>query len=341
MMYDFSDPTTLPALVRDTRAIASTVGPFEKYGSPLVEACAKYGTHYSDITGETGWVKHMMLAHSTTAQATGAKIVSLCGNDCIPWDLLTMKMEDALPDGESLERVVFVDDLRGDPSGGTIATTMMNVQGKSRGNPPTDTDPFLVLPDGTVSESEFRFVPSLIPRKFREPGRFLNNWMGFFLLSVVNQAVVQRSLALRGKSVNVVYEEYSRQASFSNALTSFLTLPLFLVLVTNPLTAYLVKRMVPAPGEGPTMDQLENKFYACISGYGYGTHGTKVESVFYNPRDIGYLDTARFVVESALCLAKDTLDNQNGGFWTPSTAVGEALVDRLEKTGSYIAVQKK
>jgi Saccharopine dehydrogenase NADP binding domain len=53
IIADTSDPTTMPALVQDTRVIATTAGPYQEYGNAVVEFAAKYGTHYTDITGES------------------------------------------------------------------------------------------------------------------------------------------------------------------------------------------------------------------------------------------------------------------------------------------------
>ena len=41
----------MEAVVKRTRVIASTVGPFATYGAALVEACVKHGVDYVDITG--------------------------------------------------------------------------------------------------------------------------------------------------------------------------------------------------------------------------------------------------------------------------------------------------
>ncbi len=38
----------LEALAKQTRLIINTVGPYHLYGTPVVEACAKNGTHYVD-----------------------------------------------------------------------------------------------------------------------------------------------------------------------------------------------------------------------------------------------------------------------------------------------------
>ena len=52
------------------------VGPFALYGSLLVSLCARYGTDYCDITGETDWVREMIDLHDETAKASGARIIN-------------------------------------------------------------------------------------------------------------------------------------------------------------------------------------------------------------------------------------------------------------------------
>jgi short subunit dehydrogenase-like uncharacterized protein len=49
---DSTKAADMEAVARTTRAVISTVGPFTKYGTALVAACVKVGTHYADITGE-------------------------------------------------------------------------------------------------------------------------------------------------------------------------------------------------------------------------------------------------------------------------------------------------
>ena len=92
ILVDTSQPSTVHGLVKDTRSIITTAGPFCKYGSNVVAFCARYGTNYADITGETGWNKEMIVKYEDLAKETGAKIVSLCGNDSIPWDMTTFKL---------------------------------------------------------------------------------------------------------------------------------------------------------------------------------------------------------------------------------------------------------
>jgi short subunit dehydrogenase-like uncharacterized protein len=45
-------------------------------------------------------------------------------------------------------------------------------------------------------------------------------------------------------------------------------------------------------------------------------------------KDPGYGSTSKMIVESALALAQDDLPVE-GGFWTPASAMGDALLSRL------------
>ncbi len=70
-----------------TRVVATTVGPYAKWGMPLVEACARSGTDYCDLTGEVLFVRDSIRAWHATAVDSGARIVHACGFESIPSDL--------------------------------------------------------------------------------------------------------------------------------------------------------------------------------------------------------------------------------------------------------------
>src|SRR5262249_21657709 len=84
---DSLDPASVDAMVRRTRVVCTTVGPYARYGGPLVAACAGHGVHYCDLTGEPTFVRAAIDAHHERAAATGARIVPCCGFDSIPSDL--------------------------------------------------------------------------------------------------------------------------------------------------------------------------------------------------------------------------------------------------------------
>jgi len=54
---------------------------------------------------------------------SGARIVSFCGHDCIPWDLIVLKCHQKLKEqGTTMKKVHLWDELKGGISGGTIET---------------------------------------------------------------------------------------------------------------------------------------------------------------------------------------------------------------------------
>ena len=87
LIADSHDKESLVNLVKQTKVILTTVGPYARYGSELVEACAENGTHYCDLTGEVHWMRHMISKYQKTAKESGAKIVHTCGFDSIPSDI--------------------------------------------------------------------------------------------------------------------------------------------------------------------------------------------------------------------------------------------------------------
>jgi len=87
LVVDASDEAQVAELAAATRVVATTVGPYAKYGMPLVAACAAAGTHYCDLTGEVLFVRDAIDAYQDEAAASGARIVNSCGFDSIPSDL--------------------------------------------------------------------------------------------------------------------------------------------------------------------------------------------------------------------------------------------------------------
>lgn len=147
----------LVELACKTTVLINTVGPYHKYSTPVVEACAENGTHYIDCTGELPWVKQMVERYHETAKKSGAivrfafpsscrprllnilvdvivhvdadskKVIPQCGLESAPPDLLTYLLCRALRKQASVatkEVIYAVHTLKGVPSGGTWATGM-------------------------------------------------------------------------------------------------------------------------------------------------------------------------------------------------------------------------
>src|SRR6476661_5311703 len=81
------NPEALRAMAARTCVVVSTVGPYTRYGLPIVAACAATGTDYADLTGEVPFVRRSIDLYHDRAVANGARIVHSCGFDSIPSDL--------------------------------------------------------------------------------------------------------------------------------------------------------------------------------------------------------------------------------------------------------------
>ena len=84
---DASRQSTLDAMAARTQVVVTTVGPYIKYGLPMVAACAAAGTDYADLTGESLFIRESIDLYHKQAIDTGARIVHSCGFDSIPSDL--------------------------------------------------------------------------------------------------------------------------------------------------------------------------------------------------------------------------------------------------------------
>ncbi|MCC7248436.1 MAG: saccharopine dehydrogenase NADP-binding domain-containing protein, partial [Lysobacter sp.] len=87
LVADANDATALADLVAKTRVVLTTVGPYQRFGEPLIRACAAAGTDYVDLCGEPAWMAKMIPELQPIAQASGARIVFSCGFDSSPFDL--------------------------------------------------------------------------------------------------------------------------------------------------------------------------------------------------------------------------------------------------------------
>ena len=84
---DAASPSSLDAMAARTQVVVTTVGPYSRYGLPLVAACAAAGTDYADLTGEAMFVRQSIDDYHKQAVDTGARIVHACGFDSVPSDM--------------------------------------------------------------------------------------------------------------------------------------------------------------------------------------------------------------------------------------------------------------
>ena len=94
-------------------------------------------------------------------------------------------------------------------------------------------------------------------------------------------------------------------------------------------TRKLLQKLLPKPGEGPSEETIQTGFFTIklIAKHPYESQKNLIGTVT-GDQDPGYGSTAKMLAESALALAQDDLPVE-GGFWTPASAMGDALLKRL------------
>lgn len=192
---DSGDEGFLAELVGRTAVVCTTVGPYAKYGSPLVAACATAGTDYCDLTGEVHWIQRMIERHQDAAVASGARILFSCGFDCIPSDLgaYFMNREMRARHGVPCSKVQYrVEGFSGGASGGTIASmlTMMEEAGRDPSVRRAMSEPYALNPKDqqTGPDAGERVTPAW--------DADFGQWTAPFVMAAMNTKIVRRSNAL-------------------------------------------------------------------------------------------------------------------------------------------------
>jgi len=333
IVSDCFDIGAMRRLAGQTSVVLSTVGPYAKYGSALVEACAAIGTHYCDLAGEVQWMRKMIDQFLPDAKRSGARIVHSCGFDSIPSDIGVWFLQQEAKDlhGEVCEEIkLLVKAMKGGASGGTFASMMNALEESKRDRNVARlmVDPYSLNPEGERSGPDGRDQRGIEYHK--ETGV----WTAPFVMAVVNQRVVRRSNA-------VLNYPYGREFRYSEASligsgpvgwikSAAVTAGLggfMLVASFDAGRSLLVNRVLPQPGEGPSAKQRESGFFNLLL-VGKLADGTPMRARVTGDRDPGYGSTSKMLSESAVCLAKDDLPS-TGGFWTPASAMGDALKKRL------------
>jgi len=333
IVVDASDDAGLRELADATRVVVSTVGPYALYGSALVAAVSQSGTDYCDLTGETQWMRRMIDAHHADAEASGARVVHACGFDSIPSDVgvwFTQQRAMEVLGAPCVRIDMRVQAMKGGASGGTIAS-MLNLMEEAA----ADKDLRKLLADPyCLNPPDFRTGPPQpdVVRPVRdESGR----WLAPFVMAAVNTRVVQRSHALQGRpwGPEFLYREAMDTgtgplgAVKAGGLVGGLGIGLGLSAL-GP-TRKLLGKVVPKPGSGPS-PEAQRSGYFDIRFTGTTATGQRIETRVTGDRDPGYGSTAKMLGETAVALGELPHDEVPGGFWTPSTALGDRLVERLE-----------
>jgi short subunit dehydrogenase-like uncharacterized protein len=308
LIADVTDRPSIDAMVASAKIVLTTVGPYQSYGTGLVEACAMAGTDYLDLSGESNWMRAMIDAYEDVARANGARILFSCGFDSIPSELgvyLLQKMAKQRL-GAPLQRVRGrVTTFIGGPGGGSVATGMVMMKAAQ------DNADYAKL-----MQDSFALTPG-----FRGPHQPTGQDIAVepdvgpvypFKLGPTDAKNVHRSNLLMGHpyGTDFIYDEMMVGEPPAGGPPSFADMP--------------------KPGEGPGADILANgKFEMVFIGLDEG--GRQLKATVIGSSDPGFVATSRMMVETALLLLEDTA--LAPGIWTPGAAFNDRLIERLAQHG--------
>ncbi|BCL13231.1 saccharopine dehydrogenase family protein [Micromonospora sagamiensis] len=315
---DVTDPESLRAVAESSRVVVTTVGPYLRYGEPLVAACARAGTDYVDITGEPEFVDLMYLRHHAEAVRTGARLVHTCGFDSIPYDLGVWFTLKHLPTDGPVGVDGFVR-AGGRFSAGTYHSALTAFE---RSTQMSRTARQRRAAEPRPAGRRVRAVPGRLGRRAE---------LGFWAvpLPTIDPQVVRRSAAARPEyGPDFTYRHFAAVRRLPTVLAGAVGLGAVTGLVKLPPTRrWLHGRL--ASGQGPTPEQRARSWFRVRF---VGTGGGQRVVTEVAGGDPGYDETAKMLAESALCLAYDDLP-ATAGQVTPVTAMGDALLERLVRAG--------
>lgn len=335
LIADSMDISSLNNLVKQTKVICTTVGPYAKYGSLLVEACIQNGIDYCDLTGEVQWIRRMIDQHHEQAMMAGVKIVHCCGFDSIPSDMgvYFLQKEAKARKGKYCQHIKMrVKKLKGGISGGTYAS-LSNVLAEAEKDKrilEILEDPYNLNPAGERSGLD---TADMTQAKFDED---FQAWISPFVMATINTRIVRRSHALAaypyGKDFR--YEEATLNGKGMSSKWQAKIIAGGMNMMSNMKPDSMLKkvadRFLPKPGEGPSKHDRETGFYK-LAFLGKFEDGTTIQANVTGDKDPGYGSTSKMLGEAAVCLAKDRANLlASAGILTASTAMGDALLRRLE-----------
>tara|TARA_B110000881_G_scaffold216386_1_gene231881 strand:+ start:117 stop:1334 length:1218 start_codon:yes stop_codon:yes gene_type:complete len=334
VVADSNDDESLKEMVKRAKVICTTVGPYAKYGSKLVSVCIENQTHYCDLAGEVQWIRRMIDKHHESAVANQTKIVNCCGFDSIPSDMgvyFIQKTSKAKKGQIAKQIQMRVAGASGGISGGTYES-LSHVNEEAH----KDKNIFKVLinPYGLnpVGEQEGLDKYDLRTIVYDKASK---SWIGPFIMAAINTKIVRRSNALSGYAYgkDFRYDEATLSGKgLKGRVKGFISvIPIGLMMSAKPgsLLKRIIDKILPKAGEGPNKKQRENGFYN-LRFYITYEDGSKALAKVIGDMDPGYGSTSKMLSEAAICLAKDEL-SYLGGVLTPSTAMGDKLLSRLEK----------
>ncbi|KAL1965705.1 hypothetical protein VTN77DRAFT_5205 [Rasamsonia byssochlamydoides] len=336
----------MDSLVRRTRVIINCVGPFHLYSTPVVEACAKSGTHYVDVTGETPWIKQIIEKYHETAKSNGAVIIPSAGFESAPPDILAWALINFVRtklSADPVEVVGAIYDIKAaGPSGGTLNTILTIIETLKLSDLAKFADPYALAasppPPTRVAPKKSLAELILGLRSVPDLGTLTTSPSGHN-----DETIVNRSSTLLpdfyGPKFSYRHFLHVRNAFIGVAFHYAFIIGIALLLL--PPVRWIVRRFVYAPGQGPSREESRNdmaelRTVVTAVQEGEGRPKRAVGSLsyqggMYQLAGVTVSEAARVILEH-----EDEVRQVSGGGIVTTATLGQYYVDRLEKAGLRI-----
>ena len=355
---DLGDADAVDRVVAEARVVLSAAGPYARLSPAVIDACARHGRDYVDLSGEMGFVAEMVARHHDAARSCGARIVQVCGFEALPFDLgVRLLAERALAEtGQPLSWVEAVVDV--DP-GGPVGPTDLVSDGtfsSLREELASDrasrlTDPALLLPPEADADRVRRATPSPLPPFLSANG---GPAAPMTPSPFLNPPVILRTAALLGPAAgydaDLAYREGTAiggpafalplRLAAATALSAAQVGVALLAQAPAPVRRVVTSALAPfGPSGGPDPARAERWSWR-LELRGRTSGAQSVAATVEGRGHPGYGSTARALAEVGLLLADPEAGlPDEAGHLPPAVAlgVGDVVRERLARGGVTLA----
>ncbi len=162
-------------------------------------------------------------------------------------------------------------------------------------------------------------------------------WVAPFIMAAVDTRVVHRSNALLGFpwGRDFRYDEGMLMGTGPLGLAKATGISAGMLVgmgtaAVGPVRRLLVDKVLPQPGTGPS-EEAQQKGFFDLRFFGRTASGKFIKTKVTGDRDPGYGSTAKILGETAVALVELDAAALEGGIWTPASAFGDDLVNRLSQ----------
>lgn len=333
IVADVANYESLSEMAAVSKVIITTVGPYTRYGEPLVKACIEKQCDYVDLVGEPNFVDEMRYRHHEKAKEAGVKIINACGFDSIPHDLGVLFTINKLREKFSAEEQKYLQiDCEGFVStnakfsGGTwhsaIAAMSEMLAHRKRKK--------LWQEEGYTGK-ELHDSKRKIKSGFQLIFYNMNFSKWALPMPTIDPEIVRRSAQLRSDyGMRFCYRHYVLMEKFWQLPLLIAGVSAVFILAQFRLGREKLAKVIE-PGDGPSAEVRASSWFTVDF---FAKAGKQKIHTRVSGGDPGYTETSKMLAESALCLA---LQRQQCpevfGITTSAAGMGEILIERLQKAG--------